>query len=167
MTFPRATKCGALGGLKMNLTCCLASSDCMVGCKALKELWSSFSPPLKFVPWSDRSSAGFPWREMNLRRAIRNESWSRLLRTSIWTAWMVRHLNSMPHRFSFRRPILTVKSPKQSMPVEEKDGFSSRRRAGGRSAICGTAGFALHLRHSRQACWCRFTASLPRRIQYF
>lgn len=82
-------KCGALGGLKMNLTCCLASSDCRVGCKALKESWSSFSPPLKFVPWSDRSPAGFPRREMNLQRAIRNESSSRLLRTSIWTAWMV------------------------------------------------------------------------------
>ena len=79
---------------------------------------------------------------------------------------IVKYLNRMPHLFSERRPTLTVKGPKQSMPVDQKAGLDNLRRAGRRSAILGMTGLALHLWHSRHWCWCCRMAWQPRRIQY-
>ncbi len=88
----------------------------------MKASWSSRSPHLKFVPWSDNSSAGLPLRAMNLLKAIGKESVSRLVKISMCTALVVKHLNRIPHLFSLRRPILTRKGPKQSTPVEKNAG---------------------------------------------
>ncbi len=159
-------KCGALGGLKMNLIWCSAKWVCREGCMSLTASWSSRWPPLKLVPWSDSNSAGLPLREINRLKAIRNESVSRLVKTSMCTALVVKHLNTISHLFSLRRPILTKKGPKQSIPVEKNGGQCRRRRAGGRSAMRGITGWALHFWHSTQP-RCSFRiASRPRSIQY-
>ncbi len=50
----------------------------------------------------------------------------------------------MPQRFSVRLPILIVKGPKQSIPVDQKGGLYSLSREGGKSAIFGIIGLALH-----------------------
>lgn len=117
-------KWGLLGGLNLNCICCLASSVCRVGHNDLNDSWSSLSHPLKFVPWSDSNSEGFPHRDVKRLRAIKNESVSKLLKRSMWTARVVRHLNKMPQCFSLRLPILTVKGPKQSIPVEKNGGLN-------------------------------------------
>ncbi|KAI9538232.1 hypothetical protein NQZ68_016241 [Dissostichus eleginoides] len=39
-----------------------------------------------------------------------------------------------PHRFSLRRPTLTVYGPKQSTPVEKNGGLRSRKRAEGNAS---------------------------------
>ncbi len=41
----------------------------------------------------------------------------------------------MPQRFSVRLPILIVKGPKQSIPVDQKGGLNSLSPEGGMSAI--------------------------------
>lgn len=74
----------------------------------------ALSPPLKFVHWSDRSSAGLPLRATKRQRAIREEFVWRLESTSKFTARVVSHL------FLRRWPIFEVEGPKQSMPVEKK-----------------------------------------------
>lgn len=79
---------------------------------------------------------------------------------------VVMHLNMMPQRFSVRRPILMVNGPKQSTPVDQKGGLYSLKRDGGKSAIFGITGFALHFWHVSQLYWCLLMDSLPRRIQY-
>ncbi len=59
------------------------------------------------------------------------------------------HLNKRPHLFSIRRPTLTKKDPKQSIPVEWNAGLNNRSLGGGRLTIFCEAGFDLHLQHSR------------------
>lgn len=113
-------KWGALGGLKQNLIWYSASWAWREGWRAWKAACNSLSPPLKLVPRSECSSAGFPRRDINLLKAIRKESVLMLDSISIWTALVVRHLKSKPQRFSFRRPTLTCIGPKQSIPVEKK-----------------------------------------------
>lgn len=110
------------------------------------------------MPWLDRSFV-LSLRAMKQCRAIRKKSVSKLDRMSKCTVRVVRHLNSRPNLLSCRQPTFTVKGPKQSMPVENNGGFSSRSLEGGR--VC-------HPRHSWSGSppWWWLTASRPCRIQY-
>lgn len=74
----------------------------------MNDSFSSLSPPLKLVPWSDRSSKGLPRLEMNRHKAIKKESVSMLVSMFMWTAREVMHLKMIPHLFSFLRPTFIV-----------------------------------------------------------
>lgn len=143
-------KCGAAGGLKWKDICRLASWSFRSWLRLAQVCLNSFSPALKFVPWSEYNSAGVPWRAINLLSAMRNESMLMLVRTSRCTPHVVRYLKIIPHLFSLRLPILMRNGPKQSIPVEWKGGFESLSLAGGKSPIFGTAGLAFHLPQSKQ-----------------
>ena len=103
-------KCGAYGGLNRKLICWLASCDCRVGISDLRAFLSSKLPALKFGPWSDKSLMCFPCLAMKQWSAIKNESVSMLARRSTCTAWVIRHLNTMPHFFCERCPILILRN---------------------------------------------------------
>ncbi len=155
----------AAGGLNWNWILWRESGFCNSGAISAMASLSSLSPPLKFVPWSDHSSAGVPLPAINRLRAIRKESEFMLLRRSKCTALVVKHLKMIPQRFSVRLPILISIGTKQSTPHEWKAGLWRRRRAEGKSAILGIVGCALQRWHSEHLCWWRRMTSRPRIIQ--
>ena len=73
---------------------------------------NSRSVPTKFVALSLMIVFGLPLRAINLIIALRQLSASNMGTTSICTAFIVRHVKSQNHRFSFRCPIYTMKGPK-------------------------------------------------------
>ena len=119
--------------------CCFKS-----GSMAWKAFCSSDSPALNSCPIVGHISKGFPQHETNLLKAIKNVSASILSSSSRCMQRVVKHLKNMPHLFSVRRPTLAMKGPKPSMPVDQNGGRRKRRRAGGKSAILGMTGLALH-----------------------
>ena len=154
----------ALGGLEQNRICSVASWSRRAGSRALNALWSSLLPPWKLVPWSNKSSKGFPLRAMKCQSDIKKESASILARRSRWTAWVVRCLYRMPHLFSVRRPTLTSTGPCSPFGSNRPESFKLER---GKSTILVAFSWSFHFLHSRQSCWCFLTASLPLNIQYF
>ena len=83
----------------------------------LTALRSSLSAPTKFVPLSDLICFGFPQRAMNQTSALMKELVSREVSLSMCTALITRHVNIHPYLFSWLRPLLTRKEPKQSTPT--------------------------------------------------
>ena len=79
--------------------------------------------PTKLVLLSDRITCAFPRLDMNLRRVNINASVDKSLANSIWTALVIRHVNSTPYLFAVPEFdlvllfILTWYGPKYTIPV--------------------------------------------------
>lgn len=83
----------------------------------------------------------WPFLAINLLRASRKESVSKLWATSICTARMDTHVKITPYRLTRLRARRTWKGPKQSTPTVVKGGWSGVRRSSGGSAIfCSRTG---------------------------
>ena len=83
----------------------------------------------------------WPFLAINLLRASRKESISKLWATSICTARMDTHVKITPYRLTRLRARLTWKGPKQSTPTVVKGCWSGVRRSSGGSAIfCSRTG---------------------------
>ena len=85
--------------------------------------FNPFSAPTKLVPLSGRITCTFPRVDMNLQRVNINASVDKSSANSLWTALVVRHVNSTPYllavpefdlAFLF---IVTWYGPKESIPM--------------------------------------------------
>ena len=140
---PTPPKWGAAGGLNFHLI------PRWIRCSSIPSLFhaatysaNSLSAPTKFVPLSLTIVFGLPLRAINLIIALRQLSVSNLGTTSICTALIVRQVKRQHHRFSFLRPIFTMKGPKCSTPTFVK-AVEASSRSSGRPAITGAIVCAL------------------------
>ena len=107
------TKYAAASGLNFQLITCW--TNCYLNLSlfhAATYSLNSRSAPMKFVPLSLIIFNGLPHHAMNRIIAFRQLSVSNFRTISICPARTVRHVKRQHQRFSFLRPIFTVKCPK-------------------------------------------------------